>query len=326
MPELGRVAQKCEALGYTGVWFPDSQLLWRDPYLAAAQALLQTSSLTVGIAVSTVATRHVSVVAGLHRTLAELAPDRFRLGLGTGSSATGTVGLPQSRTAEVRAAVEAIRRLGAGESHDFGVGPVRQVGNVPISGLYLAATGPRNLALAGELADGVLMLNGADQAALQASLRAVEAGESRRPVGLRPLRRTVTSFCLPTVAPERDARRLKPLCVAMAQQLGGGSALASAGVRVSDEPPSRPVYPDLVHAEDWDSAVEAVDHLVSDEDALVFARRFCFFGGLDEIRQQLRSLRDCGISEVMLQHVGSFQIPFEWLEQCAELNDDARRG
>src|SRR5882724_4142392 len=120
VPALGRVAQRCESLGYAGVWYPDSQLLWRDPFLAAAHTLNCTSSLAVGIAVTNIETRHVSVVAGLHRTLAEMAPHRLRLGLGTGSSSIGTIALPPSSTAKMRSAIELFRRLGAGDPHDFG--------------------------------------------------------------------------------------------------------------------------------------------------------------------------------------------------------------
>jgi 5,10-methylenetetrahydromethanopterin reductase len=317
---LGRVAQRCESLGYAGVWYPDSQLLWRDPFLAAAHTLDRTSSLNVGIAVTNIVTRHVSVVAGLHRTLAETAPHRLRLGVGTGSSSIGTIALPSSSTAQMRSAIDLFRRLGAGEPHDFGAGPVHQESPQPVRALYLAATGPRNTALAGELADGAILLNGANKAALQRGLDALETGQRQRSAQLAPLRRVVTSFCLPTDHPERDARRLKPLCVAMAQQLGARAALAAAGIKVSEQPPAHPIYPDLIHAKDWEDAVAAVDDLVSDRDILTFASEFCFFGSVSAVRRQIAALSERGIDEVILQHVGSFDIPHAWLDTCSQLN------
>ncbi|MCW2609284.1 MAG: hypothetical protein QOC93_3913 [Actinomycetota bacterium] len=318
-PELADAAARCDELGYDGVWFPDSQVLWRDPYVTAALALERTSRLRVGIAVSSLGTRHLSVLAGLHRTVAELAPDRFAMGLGTGSSSTGTVGLPSARTGELRTAIEVLRRLAGGAEHDFGSGPVRLEGHTELRGLFVAATGPRNLALAGELADGVIVLNGSDPAALRRSLAQVGEGEALRAPALAPLQRLMTSFCIPTDEPDRDARLLKPVCVAMAHHLGAGPALAAAGVHVRDGEPAAPVYPDLVHAKDWPHAVAAVDHLVSDADVLTFARKFCLFGSLPEIRAQLDAMAAAGVHEVLLQHLGSFSVPYEWIDTCSEL-------
>lgn len=319
VPELAQVARSCERQGFAGVWFPDSQLLWRDPYVVAAAALESTTTLRVGIAVSNVVTRHLSVVAGLHRTLSEIGHDRFQLGLGTGSSSTGTIALAPSRNAELRAAVETLRALGRGAAHDFGSGEVFQQDPAPVTHLVMAATGPRNLELAGEIGDGVLILSGSDTVALQRSIDRVRAGQARRADELAPPRLLVTSFCVPTDRPERDARLLKPMCVAMAQQLGARASIEAAGITVSHEPPAAPVYPDLVHAQDWAAAIEAVDHLVSDEDVLRFARTFCLFGSIAEISGQIDAMSALGVEEVMLQHLGSFDLPHAWLEECSEL-------
>jgi 5,10-methylenetetrahydromethanopterin reductase len=317
--QLADVALDCERLGYAGVWFPDSQLLWRDPFLTAGAALERTTTLRVGIAVTNVVTRHVSVVSGLFRSLYEIGGERFQLGLGTGSSSIGTVGLSSSRTSEFRAAVETLKTFGSGGTHDFGSGPVRQESPAALSNLVIAATGPRNLELAGEVADGVLILNGSDTQALQRSIDLVRKGESRRAAGAASPKLIVTSFCLPTDHPEKDARLLKPICVAMAQQLGARSAIEAAGISVSHDLPSGPVYPDLVHAQDADVALRAVDHLVSDEDVLRFARTFCLFGSLEEIAGQIEKMSALGVAEVMLQHIGSFDVPRAWIDQCAPL-------
>lgn len=319
VPQLANVARDCERLGFSGVWFPDSQLLWRDPFVAAGAALETTTTMRVGIGVTNVVTRHVSVLSSLFRTLYEIGGERLQLGVGTGSSSTGTVGLSSSRTSELRAAVETMRTLGLGSAHDFGSGPVRQEAPTALSNLVIAATGPRNLELAGEIADGVLILIGSDTRALQRSIDLVHKGESRRADGAASPRLIVTSMCVPTDSPERDARQLKPICVAMAQQLGARAAIEAAGISVSHEPPSSPVYPDLLHAQDWPAAVQAVDHLVSDEDVLRFAHVFCLFGSLAEIAGQIEEMSALGVSEVMLQQIGSFDVPRAWIEQCAAL-------
>jgi 5,10-methylenetetrahydromethanopterin reductase len=274
----------------------------------------------VGIAVTNVVTRHVSVVANAIRSLAEQFPGRFRAGLGAGSSSTGTVGLRASRQAELREAVVTLRELLAGSSVDLGWQQAEFAGGSPVEcPLFLAATGDGNLALAGEVADGVIMLNGSDPASLDHGLARTRLGEARRDRGLPPLRRLVTAFCMPTTDPARDARRLKPLCVVMAQQLGAREALERHGIHVSAEPPAVEVRPDLLHPLDWDLAIDAVDHLVTDEDALAFGRQFCLFGTMEEISDQVAAMARRGVDEVMLQELESFRLPLDWVTQCSGL-------
>lgn len=202
----------------------------------------------------------------------------------------------------------------------------RQEGAGVATPLYMAATGPRNLRTAGEIADGLIVLNGAAPESLRKTLAIVPDGEEVRSPSLGSLRRMVTSFCLPTTDPERDARRLKPLCVAMARHLGAAGALAERGITVRPGGPSRPVKPDLMHPKDWDGAIDAVDHLVSDQDALAFGRAFCLFGSLEEISSQLEEMRTMEVEEVMLQELESFRLPHRWVQECAVLNRPRSAG
>ena len=78
---LASVAARAEELGFDQVWFPDSQLLWRDVFSVLSVTALRTERIGLGTAVTNVATRHPSVVASAARTVAELAPGRFTLGL-----------------------------------------------------------------------------------------------------------------------------------------------------------------------------------------------------------------------------------------------------
>ena len=58
-----RWARRAEALGFDAVWFPDSQLLWRDVWVAAGAAAAATRRIGIGVAVTNVETRHPSVTA-----------------------------------------------------------------------------------------------------------------------------------------------------------------------------------------------------------------------------------------------------------------------
>jgi len=63
---------------------------------------------------------HPSVVAGAARTVAELAPRRFVLGVGVGNSSVVPAGLTQPIRANLRAGLKVIRSLPAGDEVDFG--------------------------------------------------------------------------------------------------------------------------------------------------------------------------------------------------------------
>jgi 5,10-methylenetetrahydromethanopterin reductase len=76
--------------------------------------------------------------------VAELAPGRFKLGLGVGNSSVGPVGLRQTTSAAMREGLGLLRALLDGEEWEF-EGKVRSRLRDPGPGvpLHLAASGPR---------------------------------------------------------------------------------------------------------------------------------------------------------------------------------------
>src|SRR5437763_13847174 len=81
-----------EALGYDSVWVADSQMLFSDCYAVLALAAQHTSRLRIGPGTATCGTRippvHVAAVATLNR----IAPGRAFLAIGTGHTATRSMG------------------------------------------------------------------------------------------------------------------------------------------------------------------------------------------------------------------------------------------
>lgn len=305
--EVGAAAREAEAAGFDEVWFPDSQLLWRDAFVVAAAAARATSRVRLGIAVANVVTRHPSVLASLARSVDEVAAGRFVLGLGVGNSSLVPVGLHPATGAVLRERLGMVRSLLAGERVDFdGVSSrLRDPRFVPI---HVAASGPRNLRLAGEIGDGVILLSGTAPALLGPAISRVREGAAA--AEKLHITTTVSAFCRITADIRRDARELKPICLAIA--VGGGKdALATAGVEI-DVPRTLPdVYPDLVHAEDWEAAVLACDPYVDDDAVIKFAREFCLFGTATEILERLAVAEGLGADAVFLQHVGSYDLPHD---------------
>ncbi|MER5935836.1 LLM class flavin-dependent oxidoreductase [Streptomyces sp. NPDC001928] len=306
--------RRAEELGFDDAWFPDSQLLWRDVFTTLTAAALGTERIGLGTAVTNLATRHPAVVASAARSVAELAPGRFTLGLGVGNSSVGPIGLRQTTSAAMREGLGVLRALLDGREWEF-EGKVRSRlrDPQPQVPLHLAASGPRNLRLAGEVADGVILLSGVSPATLAGATARVREGAEGAGRTYETIPLTVSAFCAVTDDLANAARRLKPICASIAQN-GGAPFLALAGIDVDVPATVEGVYPDLVHAEDWDRAVEICSAWISDETAVRFAEEFCLFGTAEEITERLHSLHCAGVTGVFLQHVGSYDPPTELIE------------
>src|SRR5437762_2407966 len=155
MEQLMRLVQDIEAAGFDGVGILDSQLLSRDTFVVLAQAATSTSRLTLFPAVTNPLTRHASVLAGAIQSVEELAPGRVKFVMGTGYTSAGTIGRRAATRAEMRECLRTVRALLAGESVDFGGTPGRLTfaARRPIP-LIMAASGPKAIERAGEMADG----------------------------------------------------------------------------------------------------------------------------------------------------------------------------
>jgi 5,10-methylenetetrahydromethanopterin reductase len=316
---MARAAARAEDLGFDAVWFPDSQLLWRDVWVAAAAAAQATRSIDIGVAVTNIETRHPSVTASAIRTVEEIAPGRLRTGFGTGNSSLGLLGIAPTTRARMGPALGVIRSLLHGADVELGGGTARLRDPQPGSPLYMAASGPNNLRFAGAHADGVILLSGVSIPLLTRTLALVQAGIREANRSEEDVRVVVSAFAHVTDDIARDARMLKPLCAQLA--IGGASvALEAEGVRLRPPPaPLTGVYPDLVHAEDWEQAIAAVDDWVSDEAAVRFAESFCLFGTRDVIERRLDELASLGVSEVLVQHVGSYDLPWTLMDALSGL-------
>ncbi|WP_306317062.1 MULTISPECIES: LLM class flavin-dependent oxidoreductase [unclassified Streptomyces] len=305
--------RRAEQLGFDEAWFPDSQLLWRDVFTALTAAALGTERISLGTAVTNLVTRHPAVVASAARSVAELAPGRFTLGLGVGNSSVGPVGLRPSTRAAMRDGITQLRALLSGEEWDYDGVRSRLRDPRPEVPIHFAASGPKNLRLAGELADGVILLSGASPKTLDGATARVREGAEAAGRDASAIPLTVSAYCAVTDDVEAAARTIKPICASIAQN-GGAPFLALAGIELDVPARVEGVYPDLVHAEDWEAAVRICSQWVSDDDALRFVRQFCLFGTAEEIADRMRSLHASGVSGVFLQHVGSYDPPTELVE------------
>src|SRR6267378_4708491 len=177
MPELIQLIQGVEAAGFDGAGILDSQLLCRDTFVTLGQAATRTSRLALFPAVTNPFSRHVSVLAGAIQTVAELAPGRTKVVMGTGYTSASTIGRKPATLAEMRACIATVKTLLAGKAVDFDgtQGRLGYASGRPVS-LLMAASGPKAIELAGEVADGVMLLVGFHRGIVDAVLTHLEHG------------------------------------------------------------------------------------------------------------------------------------------------------
>lgn len=175
-------AKTAEHHGISTLWIGDSQNIWRESFATLGAIAYGTSRIGIATGVSNVITRHLTTVASGFASLQEMAPGRVTAGLGTGDSSLATIGRTPMRISDLEGAVGTLRSLTSGNAVtlDTAPAPVRITyastdTAVPV---YLAASGRRMLDLAGRIADGVVLLAGADPDAIRMSLAQVASGET----------------------------------------------------------------------------------------------------------------------------------------------------
>ena len=170
VPETADFIQRCEQAGFDGVGVHDHQHSGRDVYVTLALAAQLTSRLSLYPVTSNPVTRHPMVLASLANTLHEVAPGRVRLAVGPGFLAVRSIGRQRASVEAMREAITSIRALLRGDEVEFGSTRtrIRNLSYPPVP-VFMTAAGPRMVELAGEVADGVLLLVGLHHQAVDAA-------------------------------------------------------------------------------------------------------------------------------------------------------------
>ena len=321
MPQLMRLIQPIEAAGFDGAGILDSQLISRDTFVILSQAATHPSRLTLFPAVTNPLTRHASVLAGAIQSVEELAPGRVKFVMGTGYTSASTIGRRPASLAEMRSCVSTVRALLAGESVDFDGTPGRLAfaSRRPIP-LIMAASGPKAIELAGEIADGVLLLVGFNRGIIERALEYLERGAKRaaRRVSDLEVIWAVRTCTAPTT---EDARRLaRPTAVHWGLLFGGGPWLQYAGL---DLPPFeipqavRDIYPDLSHAPDWEEAIAATS-FVPDDVVGQLCDALGLVGTPEYCAQRIADMSEHGVRSLYLMTLQTFVGPERELEAFRE--------
>jgi 5,10-methylenetetrahydromethanopterin reductase len=234
-------ARAAERAGLGSVWLIEDYFQPGAFALAGAAAAV-TERVAIGLGVVNPFTRHPAVLAMETGTLAGVAPGRVVLGLGSSNAGwvQAQMGIPfRAPLQAVRESVEIVRRLWAGErltyaGRSFTLSGV-QLAFAPAQDtlpILLGVKGPKALAMAGEIADGVVC----SILSSPGHVRRVRASTGA------PSRPFPVLAYIPTLLDadgDRARRAIRPFLARYLAFLHGQSILADAGVGAADTQPIR---------------------------------------------------------------------------------------
>jgi 5,10-methylenetetrahydromethanopterin reductase len=188
-------ARDAEALGLHAVWIGERYDTKDLPALAGALSQV-TTRVQIGAAVTHPGLRHPMVLASMGQTLQALSEGRFVLGLGRSAPwRWQAYGSPAPTTESLCDTADILRRLWAGETVTYrgpaGTFPALRLPQRPTIApppLLLAAVGPRTLAAAGRVFDGVIchpFLTPSAVGDAVAAVRAAASAAGRDPTAVR---------------------------------------------------------------------------------------------------------------------------------------------
>jgi F420-dependent oxidoreductase-like protein len=328
------LAQEADRLGYSSAWAAEAY--GSDAATVLSWVAAQTERIDVGSAVFQIPARTPAMTAMTAATLDSLSGGRFRLGLGVSGPqvSEGWHGVrfdkPLARTREyvdiVRMALarETVRHEGEfwtlplpdgpGKALRLTVHPARA--DIP---LYLAAIGPRNLELTGEIADGWLALFDAPEHAAE-QLAHVSKGRATAGKDLAGFDVVPT---VPVIIGDDLQACAEPLRHYAALYVGGmGSRTQNfynqLAVRMGYEQAAAEVQ-DLYLARNHRDAAAAVPFEFIDRTSLI--------GPRDRIRDRLSAYAEAGVTTISVaSYAGGLAERVAALRTMAEVLDESGLG
>ena len=321
------LAREADRLGYAVAWAAEAY--GSDAATVLAWVAAQTEQIDIGSAIFQIPGRTPAMTAMTAATLDTLSGGRFRLGLGVSGPqvSEGWHGVkfdrPLARTREFVAIVRlALSRKkvafdgefftlplpdGPGKALTLTVHPVRD--DLPV---YLAAIGPKNLELAGEIADGWLAIFFAPEHAAD-HLAAISTGRAK--VG-----KTLEGFDVVPTVPVLFGDDVE----ACADAVRGYAALYLGGMGSRD----KNFYNQLAVRMGYDAEAAEVQRLYLDREYRAageavpfdFIDRTSLIGPPERVQQRLHAYAESGVTTLTVAtYAGSLEERLQTLRTMADL-------
>jgi probable F420-dependent oxidoreductase len=286
-----------ERNGFEYGWTYDSHVLWHESTSLLTMAAERTSTMKLGHFVTNPATRDPTVLASMYATLHVISGGRMVMGIGRGDSAVRVVGRQPMKVAEFEAACAMVKDFMNGRPVDWNGKELQLTWarTDPQIPMYIAGYGPKALAVAGRVSDGVI-IQLADPVIIEwimatARKSAEEAG--RDPDALECIA-GAPSKVSDDIAQARDEVRWFPAMVSnhvmdLIERYGWDSDIPS---ELTDYVKARKFY----DYKDHSRVGAAHGEFVSDE----ICDRFCVIGTAEQCTEKLRALEAAGVAQFNL--------------------------
>jgi probable F420-dependent oxidoreductase len=288
--------QLAERVGFDYAWTYDSHVLWQESMPTMALAAQATERIKLGHMVTNPGTREPTVLASAYATLHDISDGRMVMAIGRGDSARRYIGQQPVPVGRFEKALKMIKPFMNGETvhwndKDIELAWVRE--ELPPIEMHVAGYGPKALAVAGRVGDGVV-IQLADPDIIQwimgtARKAAEEAG--RDPAALKCIV-SAPSHISDDIADAREQVRWFPAMVSnhvrdLIRRYGAdGSVVPRA---LTDYVPAETHYDYGEH-----SRVGAKHGaFVTDE----ICDRFCVLGTPDQAAEKLAQLESIGVDQ-----------------------------
>jgi 5,10-methylenetetrahydromethanopterin reductase len=288
--KLRAVAEAADNGGAADLWIA-SHLFHREPIACAAMILATSRNIGIVLMAMSPYTVHPIYAAMAAATLDEYFPGRVQLCFGVGAprdlEAAGITAEHPLQT--LREALELARSLLAGETIEFSGQQYKVSGRRLAMGehrvpLWLAASGPHMLELAGEKADGVVISAATSPAFIRWSLDHVRRGEQRSG---RTIKKAALVFC----SVDRDEKsandRLRRRLAYILRGQHHARNLELAGTRLDQA-----ALAAAFAQEDWDR----VEALITDD----VLRNHCVTGTPAQAQDAFSAYRSAGLDEIVI--------------------------
>ena len=151
--------QLAEQNGFEYGWTYDSHILWQESYALLPLVADKTEKIKLGHCVTNPGIRDPTITASWYATMQDLSGGRMVMGIGRGDSSRRVVGLKPVRVAEFERRLRMMKDLMNGRTVQWNEKELtlEWAKGLPEIPMHVAGYGPKALAVAGRVGDGVII-------------------------------------------------------------------------------------------------------------------------------------------------------------------------
>lgn len=316
-----KAGKRAEELGFSSMWFEDSQMVVADPFLAMATTAMETKKIKLGTGVCILSNRIPPSTANMLATVNQLAPGRVNWGVGTGFSGRRAMGMAAIKMNDFGDYIAAVQGLLNRETVEWEfegqrrkikfLNPERDLFNTtdPVH-IHVAAAGPRGRGVAASLACNWIHLYSTPE---QAVTEIQEMNSAHAEAGNNPDDYKKTAFVLGAVVRDGetfDSPRVRatagPSAAVVIHNLME-TQYGDLGLGGVGDNALMAAYHDLYDSYEPADAKYLTLHrghvlfLRDDEAPLItgdFIKNASFTGSVDDLADRVKAMRDAGYTEV----------------------------